>query len=57
MTTRRPKKGTKRVAILAGQTWRGVTYFEETRFDVSDSYADQLVSEGIARLDEPNGST
>lgn len=37
------------VVILAGQTFRGVTYYEETRFDVSPEYAKHLVSSGIAR--------
>lgn len=32
-----------RVAILPGQTWRGTTYFEETKFDMSPEYAKHVV--------------
>lgn len=34
---------TIRVAILAGKTWRGVTYFEECTFDMSPSLAKHVV--------------
>lgn len=42
----------KRIVILSGKTFRGIKYFEETAFDVSDNFADQLVADGVARLHE-----
>lgn len=43
------KPKTVRVIILAGQTFRGTLYFEDTAFDLSDNYAEHVIAQGIGR--------
>ena len=50
--TRKLPKGSKRIVVLAGKTFRGILHFEEATYDASDSLADLAISQGVARLHE-----
>jgi uncharacterized heparinase superfamily protein len=44
---------TIKVIVLAGQTFRGVTYFGDAAFEMSDNYARYVVGTGVARFALP----
>jgi hypothetical protein len=52
MTSSKLNKDSKRIVVLPGKTFRGVLHFEETAYDVSKSFADMTIENGVARLHE-----
>jgi hypothetical protein len=43
------------IAILKGTTFRGTKYYEDTRMDVSEDYAKQMLRHGVAKApDKPS---
>lgn len=45
-------KGSKRIVVLAGKTFRGVIHYQEAAYDVSENYADMVIENGDAVLHE-----
>ncbi len=52
MTYGKLNKDSKRIVVLPGKEFRGVLHFVETSYDVSKSFADMTIENGIARLHE-----